>query len=252
MSQPFLHETPIELLRQLTQQSVTIGDRTFHLTHPVDIDPLLDHPATLSAFEADEYLPYWATLWPSAQLLGQALIAAQWPAETVALEIGCGLGLSGIVALSLGLRVIFSDYDRAALQFAVLNAQANGFDNFEACPIDWRCPPDDLKVPLLLAADILYEARSIEPVTRLIPQLLAPGGECWLVDPDRSYAQNFRRALTQQGLIFSQTPMQLPGKPPVNATLAARLEVVRGSWKELLNSFPVSVQTDVRLGMAST
>ena len=31
--------------------------------------------------------------------------------------------------------------------------------------------------------------------------------------------------------------------------LAARLEVVRGSWKGLQNPFPVSVQTDVHLGM---
>ena len=31
--------------------------------------------------------------------------------------------------------------------------------------------------------------------------------------------------------------------------LAARLEVVRGSWKGLQNPFPASVQADVRLGM---
>ena len=31
--------------------------------------------------------------------------------------------------------------------------------------------------------------------------------------------------------------------------LAARLEVVRGSWKGLQNPFPASVQADVRLGI---
>lgn len=219
MVHPVLHETPVEVLRALRRQSVTICDRTFEITLPVDIDPLLEHPATVSAFEADEYLPYWAALWPSAQLLGQALLTADWPAETVALEIGCGLGLVGIVALSLGMRVVFSDYDRTALQFAALNARANGFDRFETCPLDWRCPPADLKAPLLLAADILYEARSLQPVTRLISQLLLPDGECWLVDPDRSYAPTFCRALTDQGLAFTQTAMQLPGQSPVHATL---------------------------------
>jgi hypothetical protein len=41
----------------------------------------------------------------------------------------------------------------------------------------------------------------------------------------------------------------LDGKFLSNNELAARLEVVRGSWKGLQNPFPASVQADVRLGM---
>ena len=45
-----------------------------------------------------------------------------------ALEIGCGLGLAGLVALARGLRVQFSDYDRAPLDFVARSAAENGFD----------------------------------------------------------------------------------------------------------------------------
>ena len=40
-----------------------------------------------------------------------------------ALEVGCGLGLPGIVALSMGLQVTFSDYDACALRFAADEAR---------------------------------------------------------------------------------------------------------------------------------
>ena len=42
---------------------------------------------------------------------------------------------------------------------------------------------------------------------------------------------------------------ELGGMVLSNQELAARLEVVRGSWKGLQNPFPASVQADVRLGI---
>ena len=59
------------------------------------------------------------------------------------MEIGCGLGLPGIAALSKGLRVTFSDYDPLALRFAADNARANGFTDFKVLQLDWRHPPAD-------------------------------------------------------------------------------------------------------------
>ena len=204
MAGPFLHETPPELLQSLTQRQIKLGSRTFTLTLPVDIDPLLDHPSTHAAFESDEYLPYWANLWPSAQMLAEAILSAD-RLPPVALEIGCGLGLSGLTALSRGCQVTFSDYDATALQFAAQNARQNGFAQFELLQMDWRYPPASLKMPWILAADVIYEARQVSPVVQLIHQVLTPDGECWLVDPDRPYASDFRTALTTAGLAFRTT-----------------------------------------------
>lgn len=225
-SKPFLHKTPPEALGESIRKSIVIGDssakspgqRTFEITYPGDADKLLDHPSTHQAFDADDYMPYWAELWPSAQMLGEALLrlssSSAWPvckAETcTALEIGCGVGLSGIVALSLGLRVIFSDYDETALAFAQRNAIANGFDNFECLPLDWRVPPN-FKVPLILAADVIYEERNIAPLIGLIKAVLAPGGVCLLSDPDRSTRGGFRYALKQAQLTFTQEAYDADG-----------------------------------------
>ena len=207
MPQPFLHATPTEALGELIYQPITLGTQTFEIAYPGNADRLLDHPSTHRAFEVDEYMPYWAELWPSAQMLGEALLTQSvqsgWPNPNLALEIGCGVGLPGIVALSLGMRVIFSDYDATAVEFAARNAKANGFDNFAKLPLDWRVPPVDLRVPLILAADVIYEERNIAPLVALMQQVLTPDGVCLLSDPDRSTRGGFCYALKQAGLRFT-------------------------------------------------
>ncbi len=206
----FIHTTPAEAVDQLIHKSVAIGPKTFKIAYPGNADRLLDHPSTHNAFRADEYMPYWAELWPSSQMLGEVLIRQDWPANHRALEVGCGVGLAGVVALSLGMQVVFSDYDATAVAFAARNAIANGFDNFETQPLDWRVPPS-WQVPLILAADVIYEERNISPLIAFIKAVLAPNGVCLLSDPDRSTSGGFRYALKQAQLKFSRQPMSAPG-----------------------------------------
>ncbi len=205
LEQPLLPETPLDALGELAREKVIIEDRVFLLDHPRDSDHLLDVPAVRSAFAKDEYMPYWADLWPGARMLAKHLLKQSWPAGLVALEIGCGLGLPGITALSLGMHVIFSDYDATALRFAADNARLNGFDDFELLQMDWRFPPDNLKVPLLLAADLIYEPRNVGPLVQLIKKLLAPTGVCLLTDQDRPPCHYFRETLAAEGLNFTMT-----------------------------------------------
>lgn len=206
----FIHATPAEAVSQITYKTITVGKETFQIAYPGNADQLLDHPSTHKAFNADEYMPYWAELWPSSQMLGEVLLQQDWPDSHTALEIGCGVGLAGIVALSMGMRVIFSDYDETAVAFAAKNAIANSFTNFETQPLDWRVPPD-LRVPLILAADVIYEERNIEPLIRFIKTVLTPDGICLLSDPDRSTRGGFRYALKHAGLKFTQRKTQAPG-----------------------------------------
>src|SRR5436309_7520600 len=167
-------ESVLEQLGPLTREKVIIEDRTYLIDRPAQSDRLLDHPAVHEAFDRDEYMPYWADLWPAARMLAKAILREPWTPGTEALEIGCGLGLPGIVALSVGLRVTFSDYDPCALRFAADNARLNGFDAFETCQLDWRHPPADRRFPLILGADLTYELRNIDPLGGFLNRMLAP------------------------------------------------------------------------------
>ncbi|MBX2864826.1 MAG: methyltransferase domain-containing protein [Leptolyngbyaceae cyanobacterium MAG.088] len=226
MAQPFLHTTPDEVLVDTVEELVRIpllggSEQRFRLVLPNSIDTLLDHPSTYEAFDRDEYMPYWAELWPSAIMLGQVIAQQPWPRAMQVLEVGCGLGLSGLVALALGMDVVFSDYDVTALDFAARNARLNGFNRFSTLPLDWRFPPEGLQVQLMLAADVIYEARNIKPLIRLMSTVLADRGECWLSDPDRPHKQEFQSALMAQGFEFNLMPITLErlNQPTVKGTV---------------------------------
>jgi predicted nicotinamide N-methyase len=215
----FLPETPPDALGPTVRETVFVEDRSYVLLRPSESDRLIDHPQIQQAFRADEYLPYWADLWPAARMLAKVLVREPWPAEALApatrwhaLEIGCGLGLPGVVALSLGLRVTFSDYDATALRFAADNARVNGSADFDLLQMDWREPPTDRRYRLLLASDLIYEMRSVAPLVALIEALLAPDGECLLTDQDRVPSQVLRGTLTERGLPFT-TQVVRAGEP---------------------------------------
>lgn len=226
-----LPETPADALGPPVREKVIVEGQVFLIDYPSDSDRLLDHPAVRAAFAVDEYMPYWADLWPAARMLAKAVLREPWPASPLpgagqdgkleVLEIGCGLGLPGITALARGLRVTFSDYDANALRFAAANARRNGFDDYRLLQFDWRHPPADLRVPVLLAADLIYEMRNVAPLVALVKQLLLPGGLCLLTDTDRAPAALLRETLLAEGLQFTTKPMHAgePGGRRLKGTL---------------------------------
>ncbi|HEV3256717.1 MAG TPA: methyltransferase [Gemmataceae bacterium] len=216
-----LPETPTAALGPLVREQVIVEGHSFVIARPGESERLLEHPAVCSAFAADEYLPYWADLWPAARMLAKAILREPWPAGLEALEVGCGLGLPGIAALSTGLRVTFSDYDATALRFAADNARANGFHEFRLLQMDWRSPPEDLRAPVVLASDLLYELRNVEPLVALIKRILAPGGLCLLTDQDRVPSYALRDTLAAAGLVFTTQGLKAgePGGRRVRGTL---------------------------------
>lgn len=192
----------------MIRDTIAVEGRAFALLRPEKPERLLDDPAVIAAFERDEYLPYWAELWPSAVMLAAEVLGREFPAGMKVLEIGCGLGLAGLAALTKGLQVTFSDYEPRALQLAAANARLNGFRHFQVMLLDWRCPPD-LRFPLILAADVLYEERNAKPVFDLLRQMLLPDGLCLLADQDRKPAELFRSMLATSRWAFETKPVSV-------------------------------------------
>src|SRR5262245_43742028 len=216
-----LPQTPPDAIREVIRERVILGEHTFLIEKPGGSDDLLTHPAIREAFAADEYLPYWADLWPAARMLAKAVLAEPWPEGREVLEVGCGLGLPGVAALARGLRVVFSDYDPTAVRFAANNARLNGFTNFAERPFDWRAPPDDLKVNIVLASDLTYEARHVEPLVALLAKVLVPGGLCLWTDQDRPPAAALRAELDRLGWPYTAKLMRAgePGGQRYKGTL---------------------------------
>jgi predicted nicotinamide N-methyase len=216
-----LPETPWEAIGPIFKENVIVGEKTFVIHRPDRSDHLLDDPSVREAFSADEYLPYWTDLWPAARMLAKVILRDPWTPGLRALEIGCGLGLPGIAALSKELKVTFADCDATALRFAAENAQANHLEHFNVLRLDWRDPPEDLSFPVILASDLAYELRNLTPLAQLIRKTLAPGGICLMTDPDRPLAPRLREELAFEGLRFTTQIVRAgePGGPRTKGTL---------------------------------
>jgi hypothetical protein len=103
--------------------------------------------------------------------LGGGVVAAGWSPGTPVLEIGAGIGLVGLAALSCGLKVTFSDYDPPAVALALRNARDNGLTDAEGMHLDWRQPPP-LRFPVILGCDVIYEVRNHAPILDLLGRML--------------------------------------------------------------------------------
>jgi predicted nicotinamide N-methyase len=209
---PAFLETPRNAIGPVVKEKVIVTGRTFIIQRPERSDHLLDDPRVRASYSADEYLPYWTDLWPAGRMLAKVILREPWASGLKTLELGCGLGLPGIAALSQGLRVTFADCDATALRFAAENARANHFEDFDLLQMDWRCPPGDLAFPIILASDLAYELRNLAPLAALIKKALMPGGICLLTDPDRPLAPRLREELTFDGLRFT-TQVVRAGEP---------------------------------------
>ncbi len=153
-----------------------------------------------NAYAADEYIPYWTDLWAAGRMLAKVVLREDWSKHgRDVLEIGCGLGLGGIAALACRLNVTFSDVDATAVRFALANAKLNGHANAQGLPLDLRSPPD-LRFPVILASDVMYEQRLVEPVATFIKAVLAPGGTAFVTDPDRYSSRSFKWVCGEAGL----------------------------------------------------
>jgi ETFB lysine methyltransferase len=224
---PLPPATPADAIAEVVRDKVILGEHTFLIDKPGGSDDLLAHPAVRAAFAADEYLPYWADLWPAARMLAKAVLAEPWAAGLTVLEVGCGLGLPGIAALARGLHVIFSDYDATAVRFAADNARLNGFADFATATIDLRSPPPGLSVPVLLGADLLYEPRMVEPVVAFVDSVLAPGGVALIADPDRISARPFKWLCQNAGL-HVEAVFARAGQPGGERTKGTVYRITRG------------------------
>ena len=119
------------------------------------------------AFAVDEFLPYWAELWPAALGLAEALPARLDGLRVV--ELGCGLGLPSLVAAARGAAVTAVDWAADAVELLDRNAARNGL-RVGTERRDWREPWAE-RFDLAVAADVLYERRNVAPVLARLREL---------------------------------------------------------------------------------
>lgn len=210
--------------------SIPGTDHSVLITRPSDTGALLDQAAD----DPEQNLPYWSELWPSGIALAAAI--AQQPdlvRGLPVLELGTGLGITAIAALKAGADLIVTDYSPESLVLAAVNTRRNGGRSARAVQMNWRDPDQALLdefpggFPVVLAADVLYERRDIQPLLSLFNRIVAPGGLLWLAEPGRPPASIFLEGASRQGWTFSTTTCNGPWPDPKDQDVIARVHQMR-------------------------
>jgi predicted nicotinamide N-methyase len=172
----------------LVEHVVALPGRELALLAPRDGEALLSE----EAFEQEEFLPYWAELWPSALALARAIARRPLTGRRV-IELGCGLGLPAIAAALAGGRVLATDWSPDAVRATEENARRNGVE-LETAIVAWGAPEAIVeRAPwrYVLASDVLYEQRNVDLLLALLPALVDETSEVLIADPARQPAERF-------------------------------------------------------------
>jgi len=199
-----------------TAHEIVIGDKTYTVLSVTNFDELYEQLLAKGLQHeevADERIPYWAELWPSAVGLATHLVnnPSLVNGKTI-LEIGGGLGLPGLVAASLGATVTETDYLVDAVGFAKKNAEINGIDHIRFEAIDWRKSEGYQRFDVLLASDVAYERSQFGHLEQAFAYLLKPGGLILLSEPNRYIAEPFIATLIQSGYSLEKYPYDVEVK----------------------------------------
>jgi predicted nicotinamide N-methyase len=146
--------------------------------------------------------PYWVEIWPSSVAVSRCLVRMAVDLGNSlrgkrVLDLGCGLGVPGVTAASVGATVSFADMQADALAFAAWNARRLHPDSTKpVCHrIDWSQDVVPGKFEILVLADVSYRPVHHGPLLRHVESCLAEGGLVLHADPFRREADGFLKSL---------------------------------------------------------
>jgi len=184
---------------------VTLGPRTLSIYGASAVDVL--------GFRGRGPIPYWPVAWAAGlglarYLAGQNLIGKR------ALELGCGVGISGLGAAVAGANVVVTDNQPPALRLARMNARRNEVP-LRAAAADWRAWPFRERFDVVIGSDVTYEPAAFDALLAVLNEALAPGGEVLLSDPGRLMTSVFQQKAIAGGWSWQMTPLPREGTQSV-------------------------------------
>lgn len=182
-------------------ETIDVGAEHWTLLKPANADHLISE----DDYVMDERLPYWADLWPSAQILAATILKEHGAGRTL-LEMGCGLGLPTTAAVKAGFHVTATDYYEDAIHVARSNVARNLGVEPTVRMVNWREWPTDLgQFDVIVAADILYEEEYARLVADCLAIALKPDGVAIIADPGRVALPIFHARTAEIGLVIEST-----------------------------------------------
>jgi predicted nicotinamide N-methyase len=164
--------------------SLKVKHKPFSFLTPKKLDDLLD------SSDIQHQFPLWVKIWEASLILADHLVSQNQLSKSL-LELGAGLGTTGIIAESFGYKVTATEYDAQALQFLMANAHANDCKTIDIQHLDWHNPNIEGQFDIIAGSELIYKESDFEPLIALFQKYLLPGGEILLANEPRKLYEPF-------------------------------------------------------------
>lgn len=167
--------------------------RKFRFFVPKSLDGFVDTDNIFHEF------PLWAKIWEASIVLADFLAAMPVNKNKHLLEIGCGVGVAGIVAASFGHRVTLTEYNEDALAFVRANAIENKTAEGpfpEIRGLDWNVPEIVEPFDTIVGSEVVFKEEDYDPLRRLFKNCLKPSGEIILAERARETSIGFFKRMS--------------------------------------------------------
>ena len=179
MLQPVVTEKSVEEKYVLKDFPMAIDGKKLVLSQVADWDPFIRRLEKEGAAYAGEF-PFWIKIWEGSVVLADYLIGKALPKETRVLELGAGMGVTGLFLGRFGYPVMVTDYEPDSLELLEKNRIKNNLDTVRVRRLDWLDPDLNESFDLICGAELIYREEFIQPLLKIFQQNLAPGGHICL------------------------------------------------------------------------
>lgn len=155
-------------------RDIPINTRTFSVQYPDTREASVRDAQPSTA-------PWWMFVHNSGVAMAHKI--HELPPSQSILDVGCGLGLTAIVAQSLGHTVYVTDLFGECYEYVKLNAEMNGI-----VPPIWVNSADDIpshSLDCVLMSDVLYNKDSAKQTLTDVMHCIKPNGILMIAEPPR-------------------------------------------------------------------
>lgn len=171
---------------------VKVSGHELQFHKPINIERFIDPEDLMSGF------PLWAKIWEASAVLLHYMADLQVDPEKRILELGSGLGVTGIASMVLGHNITLTEYDPHALNFLKANAQINQCEPALIQHLDWFQPELKGSFELIIGSEIIYQEKTVNALGALFEKYLAPEGKVLIAERVRATNALFFEKMSSQ------------------------------------------------------
>ncbi len=199
-----LENHPISTKYELETVPIGIGGKRMQFYRVGNWEPFIEKLFAEGGSFTD--FPHWIKIWEASLVLADYLLEAGLKRPQSVLEVGAGMGITGMFLAAFGHEVTLTDNQEDSLALLRLNVEYNSLSDYARIrSLDWHEPDLEGRFDIICGAEVIYQESAFAPLTALFRRHLKPEGRIYLAhDRQRNSSEQFisrlPRAMTAESV----------------------------------------------------